>query len=310
MALFEKLGLKERVSINWNITPTDTFGIFESWGGKERVRTKSERFYYFYIDNWTPPAKLFLMERGIKFARVLAQIDAPQEMIDACVAGQGKGMLDKSYAIDDALKQWLKENILAAGDDSKVIPVDSGIEQESLETDLPGKNDPVPKITVEKLRVEPIIIVEEQVGGIVKKHNFFDSQYNPAGKFENYLVDNGDSLTVTDLKTGVMWQRGGCDITTIKQVQLYVQELNQKAFAGFADWRLPTMDEALSLFEPVKNAKGLHLHPCFSMEQPFIFLADQRKPGGYWFADFKQATIFWASGTIPGAFGRVCRTVK
>ena len=83
MGLFKKLGLGGTVSIEWNITPADTFGIFESWGGKDRVRSKNERFYYFYIDNWAHPAKLFLMERGIKFARVLARIDAPQEMIDS-----------------------------------------------------------------------------------------------------------------------------------------------------------------------------------------------------------------------------------
>lgn len=37
MSLREKLGLAgdEALSIAWDITPTDTFGIFESWGGAE-----------------------------------------------------------------------------------------------------------------------------------------------------------------------------------------------------------------------------------------------------------------------------------
>ena len=310
MGLFKKLGLGDTVSIDWTITPADTFGIFESWGGKERVRTQSERYYYFYIDNWAQPAKLFLMERGIKFARVLARIDAPQEMVDACVSGQGKGLLDKSYAIDGTIKQWLKKNVIETDDESKVIPVESDFEEESLETGLPAKDAPVPELETKTLRSEPMFIAEEQVAELVKQDDFFDSQYNPDGAFANYLVDNGDKLTVTDLRTGVMWQRKGCDITTIRQAQSYVQELNRKNFAGFNDWRLPTMEEALSLLEPARNDKGLYLHPCFSKEQPFIFLADQRKPGGYWFADFKQGTVFWASGTIPGGFGRVCRSVK
>lgn len=310
MGLSEKLGLGDTISIDWDMTPADTFGIFESWGGKERVRAHNERFYYFYIDNWTQPAKLYLMERGIKFARVLARIDAPQEMIDACVAGQGKGLLDKSYAIDATVKQWLKDNVLESGDDSKVIPVESDLEEESLDTGLPVKEAPPADLKAQTLRSEPIAIAEEQVAEIAKQNNFYDSQHNPDGVFANHLVDNGDKLTVTDYKTSVMWQRGGCDITTIRQVQSYVQELNRKNFAGFNDWRLPTMEEALSLMEPEKNAKGLHVHPCFSREQPFIFLADQRKPGGYWFADFKQGTVFWASGTIPGGFGRACRSVK
>ena len=61
----------------------------------------------------------------------------------------------------------------------------------------------------------------------------------------------------------------------------------------------------MSLLEPVENAKGVHLHPCFSKEQPFIFVAAQRRPGGHWFVDFKHGRAFWSSGTIPGGFGRL-----
>ena len=55
MGIFEKLGLagKADATIDWDITPALAFTIFESWGTKERnVRHKSDRYYYFYIDNW------------------------------------------------------------------------------------------------------------------------------------------------------------------------------------------------------------------------------------------------------------------
>ncbi len=65
----------------------------------------------------------------------------------------------------------------------------------------------------------------------------------------------------------------------------------------------------MSLMEPVKNNKDIYLNPCFSKEQPFIFVDAQRKPGGYWFVDFKQGRAFWSSGTIPGGFGRLVRSV-
>ena len=150
---------------------------------------------------------------------------------------------------------------------------------------------------------------EEELPLLIKSGNFYESNHNPGGSFANYLVDNGDGRTISDLVTGVMWQRGGCDLTSIRTMHAKVKRLNEQRFAGYDDWRLPTMEEALSLMTPKENDKGLHLHPCFSMAQPFIFLAAQRKPGGYWFADFKQGVIFWASGTIPGGFGRVCRTL-
>ena len=310
MGLRKKLGLvgEEPLAIDWDITPADTFGIFESWGGKVRVRNKRERYYYFYIDAWDEPARLLLMERGVKFARVLAQIAAPQEMIDSCVAKQGKGLLDKSYDIDPALKKWLKEHVLEASDTSKVIALESGLVAEELATGLPGKEAKHPKPKKIKLRHEKAFVSEEEAAAVAAKFNFFDAQRNPKGGFAHYLVDNNDGLTVTELVSGVMWQRGGCDLTTHRHVAAYLKEQNAKKLAGYSDWRLPTMEEALLLLVPAQNDKGLFLHPCFSREQPFIFLADERKPGGYWFIDFKQGTVFWASGTIPGGFGRLCRT--
>lgn len=311
MGLQEKLGSNapKEFGIDWDITPADTFGIFESWGGKIRVRSKSERFYYFYIDAWSEPARLLFMERGVRFARVLAQIMAPQEMIDSCVASQGKGLLDKSYAIDEALKQWITDNVLEGGAPSLVVPTEDETEVESLVSGLPKRQDQHPEIDGVELRREPAFVGEEEIPGILQKFNFYDSQRNPQGSFTPYLVDNGDNLTVSELKSRVMWQRGGCDIANHRNVTAYIQSLNKKKFAGCDDWRLPTIGEALALLIPERNEKGLLISKAFSREQPFIFLADERKPGGYWFCDFKQGTVFWASGTIPGGFGRACRTL-
>lgn len=312
MGLREKLGpnAPAEIGIDWDITPADTFGIFESWGGKIRVRSKTERFYYFYIDAWVEPARLLFMERGVRFARVMAQIMAPQAMIDACVASQGKGLLDKSYAINEELKQWLTANVLEGGDPALVVPQEDEEEVESLVTGLPTRQAEHPQLPRVELRRTPAFIGEDEIPAILQKGNFYDSQRSPAGTFTPYLVDNGDALTVSELQSGVTWQRGGCDIANHRNVAAYVQSLNQQKFAGHDDWRLPTIEEALSLLGPERNDKGLLIAPAFSQEQPFIFLADERKPGGYWFADFKQGTVFWASGTIPGGFGRACRTEK
>jgi hypothetical protein len=313
MSLFTKLGVSPELqpSIDWELIPAETFAIFESWGGKERVRHASERFYYFYIDNWEQPATLCLMERGIKFARVLAKIDAPQEMIDNAVASQGKTMgLDKTYAISAEIKKWLLENIVDSEDDSKVIPVKTGLDSGPDIVKLPGKDDPPPELTSIHLASTTETIDESEIAGLIKEKNFYDSQYNPGGSFANYLVDNKDGLTVTDLVTGLMWQLEGYDITSRRKIAAQTELANKEKYAGFNDWRLPTMEEALSLMEPAENKRGIHLHPCFSEHQPFIFLNEKREPGGYWFCDYKQGTVFWASGTIPGGFGRLCRTVE
>lgn len=311
MSFLTKLGIDPtQASIDWDLQPADTFGMFESWGGKERVKNKNERFYYFYIDNWQLPARLLLMERGIKYARILARIEAPQELIDTCIAGQGKSTtLDASYAIDDAIKLWLQKNVVDSDDDSLVIPIKAEEEEVLRETGLPRPSDPVPDLHLRNLRSTPLAFKEGELADLIKRSGLFERRYNPEANAEGYLVDNGDGLTVTDRTTKLMWQRGGSDINSIRTIQNWIGELNMSNFAGHNDWRLPTFEEALSLAVKAKNSKELYLHPCFSAGQPFIFTSDKRNPGGHWFIDYAQARVFWASGFNPGGFGRVCRNI-
>ncbi len=311
MGLFEVLDLAGSPTIDWEMTPEYTFGTFESWGGKERVRSRKERIYYFFIDAWDDTPRLCLMERGIKHARVVAEILAPREMVERCVREAGKvAIYERTHAINQELKQWLLDNVIEATDDAYIVPLHDEEKPGLGATGLPGRDEPVPGITRVSLPSQPAQMVEEDVVALVKEYNFVDIERNPDGRFDNCLVDNGDGLTVTDLVTGLMWQRGGTDIMSYRSQKLAVEELNREGFAGHSDWRLPTMAEALSLMEREKNERDQFLHPCFSPEHPFIFVDATRRPGGYWFVDYKHGRAFWSSGTIPGGFGRLCRAEK
>ncbi|MBU0680547.1 MAG: DUF1566 domain-containing protein [Proteobacteria bacterium] len=311
MGLFDKLAIDTKItpSIDWDLLPAETFTIFESWGTKIRDINPRERFYYFFIDGWGAPPSLHLMERGIKHARVLARIDAPQELIDQAVRDEGKShSLDRNYAINDTLKKWLKANVIDSSHDPRVTPFVAQQEEPQENITLPEANTPLPtNLSTVSLPNKGRHVQEEDIPGIVKNNNFYDAIRNPKGIFNNFLVDNGNDLT-TDKTTGLMWQRHGLDITSIRKMRKNVERLNKEKYAGFSDWRLPTMEEALSLMQPEKNRNDLHLDPAFSGDIPFIFVAEERDPGGYWFCDYKRGSVFWASGTIPGGFGRVCRT--
>lgn len=313
MGLFSKLNLAGNpTAVDWEMTPEYTFGTFESWGGKERVRSKKERIYYFFIDAWVETPKLCLMERGIKHARVVAEILAPQDMVQRCVDNQGKvALFERTHAIDDELKQWLMENVVETEDDSKVIP----LEDESKSdlpgpSGLPGSDEPLPAdIAAVQLPDSPIEVVEEEVDVLIKEYNFTDHERNPTGIFINFFVDNGDDLTLTDKVTGLMWQRGGLDIMSNRMMRKAIDKLNREGHAGFNDWRMPTLPEAMSLMEQEMNTKHQHLHSAFSSDQPFILVDATRRPGGQWFVDYKHGRAYWSSGTIPGGFGRLCRGV-
>jgi hypothetical protein len=308
MGLFKKLLLTGTPAIDWEMTPEYTFGTYESWGGKERVRSKKERIYYFFIDAWDTVPKLCLMERGIKHARVVAEILAPPEMVQQCVNEQGKvAFFERTHPINEELKQWLLTNVVDTEDESKVIPLEIPADEAVGATGLPGRDAVVVPAKTIQLPFGPREMSEEDVVALVRQYNFAEQERNPQGDFAKVLVDNNDNLTVTDRVTGLMWQRFGTDIMSHRSMLREVIRINQERYAGYSDWRLPSMAEALSLLEQEKTARDQYLHPCFSAAQPFIFVEATRKPGGQWFVDYKQGRAFWSSGTIPGGFGRLCR---
>lgn len=55
-----------------------------------------------------------------------------------------------------------------------------------------------------------------------------------------------------------------------------VARINKEQFAGYADWRLPSMEEALSLLESEKGQRPVFT-PCFSDEQPFVFVSHRQE---------------------------------
>jgi hypothetical protein len=63
------------------------------------------------------------------------------------------------------------------------------------------------------------------------------------------FVDNGDG-TVTDLTTGLMWQQDhAAGKLTHAEAQAYVTTVNNQRFAGYGDWRLPTIKQLYSLID-------------------------------------------------------------
>ncbi|HKJ65392.1 MAG TPA: DUF1566 domain-containing protein [Desulfopila sp.] len=306
-----KVGNRIVSPIDWEMTPDLSFGTYESWGGRERVRDNKERVYYFFVDNWGDSPKVCLMERAVKHARVLAEVDVPPELVEKCVKSQGAvARFERSFAVDDDVKDWLVRHVLEGEEGHHVKPVVEIHQRENMGEPLPPQGRASDKRNKVTLPSDQVVVDDVQVEQILRHWNVYDSHLNTDGSFVNSLVDAGDGLTVIDERTALQWQSGGIDICSNRTMNKKIKSVNDGNFAGFADWRLPTIEEAMSLMETERNFKGVYLHPCFSIAQPFVFVAAQRKPGGYWFVDYKQGRVFWSSGTIPGGFGRLCRSLQ
>jgi len=93
-----------------------------------------------------------------------------------------------------------------------------------------------------------------------------------------------------------MWQQGGSpDYMVFEKAKKYIDELNQQKFAGFNDWRLPTLEEAMSLMEPKKNQAGLYIDERFDSNQWWIWTSDSVK-GESW-----AWVVYFGSGGCYGS---------
>ena len=135
--------------------------------------------------------------------------------------------------------------------------------------------------SLSRFRNEPTAISKDEMKAIVKKHNFFDYYWNERAKgFSNqYEVQTieGD-LVVIDRASGLMWQQGGSfEAMQYPEAKSWLEELNHESYAGLQDWRLPTLEEAMSLMEPKKSQGDYYIDSLFDQRQIWIWTSDMER---------------------------------
>lgn len=134
------------------------------------------------------------------------------------------------------------------------------------------------------LRSQPIgSLTHEAVKAMLKKYDFYCADYdwnkawcNPNGKGIKHSYElRYDGKAVVDHITGLTWQQSGSpnDISYVG-AEKYIRDLNYQHFVGFNDWRLPTLEEAMSLMEAQAHT-DLYIDFIFDRTQRWIWTADQ-----------------------------------
>ncbi len=120
------------------------------------------------------------------------------------------------------------------------------------------------------------------------------------GSFRNDFVDNGDG-TILDRATGLMWQKSGSSRTkNWKRGRMYLKQLNEDRFAGYSDWRIPTIEELASLVEREK-INGVHINPIFHNKQKTCWSADTKRvrtTRDSHFGEYESWVVKFAEGRI------------
>ncbi len=116
---------------------------------------------------------------------------------------------------------------------------------------------------------------------VVKKHDYGFYGYSTINNsFESKSI-NGDSVVI-DHTTGLIWHQSGSDKEMDwPKAKQWVKDLNDRGYAGHSDWRLPTVEEAISLLEPEINASDLYIDPVFDAKQTGIWTGDENDSASY-----------------------------
>jgi hypothetical protein len=128
--------------------------------------------------------------------------------------------------------------------------------------------------TKQYLRSTPMTYTKKQVIDMIQKYNFYEAQFNPNGGYPNRFVDNRNG-TITDNETQLMWQKSGTrEMVSWKKAPEYIDRLNNRKFSGYSNWRLPTLEELLTLTEPRHSRQGLYISSFFSQKQGIVGSSD------------------------------------
>jgi serine/threonine protein kinase len=162
------------------------------------------------------------------------------------------------------------------------------------------------------LRKRPQPLSKAQVSAMLKKNNFFDNYDNKSGDFINGFerkVLNGD-MVVVDKATGLMWLQGGApQHMNFGSAVEWMGRLNQQGYAGYKDWRMPTLEEGASLLESRMGSNSLYINPVFSSQQRWIWTSDIHGNDGRWLVRFNTGDVYGRS-VYDSNYVRLVRSIR
>jgi hypothetical protein len=139
-----------------------------------------------------------------------------------------------------------------------------------------------------------MMLSRDEVKVMLFKHDFYSRGWHTTGKgidhrYRIQPCEGQAMLVVVDDATGLMWPRNdscdeGFDSITFPEAKEYVARLNTERRCGFDDWRLPTLEEAMSLMLPKDKL------PAGETRVTHLDLAFERSAAEFiWTADFASS---------------------
>jgi serine/threonine-protein kinase len=104
---------------------------------------------------------------------------------------------------------------------------------------------------------------------------------------------SGDE-TVTDSTARRMWQQSGSPFQLRwHEAWDYIERLNTERFAGHRGWRLPTIDELITLLRDVPRAGDDCIAPMFERSRIWLWSCDRRSFTAAWYVSSDMGFVAW-----------------
>ncbi len=150
-------------------------------------------------------------------------------------------------------------------------------------------------LSVSEVQTMPSMCIREKYNygfyGYSKINHVYYPQYKDISLDQRHVVDD---------TTGLMWHRSGSGLNTWCGAMEWVEDLNsEEGYAGYRDWRMPTVEEAVSLLESSKKNGELYIDPVFSDKGWWTWTGDKCEDG-------EGSEAAW---TVNFYFGRVGRSI-
>ncbi len=183
-----------------------------------------------------------------------------------------------------------------------LVPKDDGVKTRLERLERSG-GEAAELLKIVCLRNEPTTVSAEQIVNMLKKQGFHHpedwSKYglspSMTGHFRHdyVLIDAGGIPLILDHATQLLWPQESLNRTvTWKGAFEYVEQLNRMGYAGYTDWRLPTIEELASLLEPQQEAHNLYLAAFFGSTPLWCWSADRTpEPDMAWYVSFNSGGI-------------------
>ena len=161
------------------------------------------------------------------------------------------------------------------------------------------------------LRSHYKVLSKQEVLKLIRDKGFFDRYWNKSGDFQNQFEAKtiNENKVIIDQATGLIWhQSGSHKFLNLEEAQEWIAVLNDKGYAGFKDWRLPTLEEAASLMEN-KRQKIFFIDSSFDGRQWSIWTGDTYVPPLMWVVTF-SGRLDWFDAKVSFNYVRPVRTDK